>query len=726
MLSKTFLGILAVLCSTALAKATTPAAPTDADILSKMDGCANAYGKLKASLFDPIQEVYRDVEHQTQWIYHKRLATMFQGMDPNTVHSLFTEIGESDFNDVFHAAMSGYVRNSDGTPLNEMQTRFLIDLHDFVIDSQGVFWKSKEKEQLLVAIREELNAIDRRNTGEAVRLEDIGDHTENAMVKAEEAVLTRGVHDTSFGKKGELRPKYTPMYKWGISWDPVIRFIWSVYPRVAKVIDFMAQIRVRMQHAFQIDRVVIDAGLQRADDLHFNNDELVRLKYLLANTGTQIADARKDIQDLFGHELSATNPLKPNDIHYYRLAKNADNYEAGKEYVRDQIAGESDLDRMREVIDSARERKKLPKSTPEDFVDNELRFRHMQYDREAGTTQRRHHAALSRDTSVNFTVNYSWTVLYTETITETKTRTVSDGNGGTKTETYTESRTGAIWTESFNDSVTRVPSYRHVLTNSYDTSPGPTHAPYRSGPSGGSVSGMVMSSGTTSTPGLDQIIHDTQPLRLRETPYWNFLQQKQDELYAMIENHADLFKIEKEKDRDAAFSERKQALLAKKEELKLQLGNFTPYTQWRSNQVQKQWHNDVFRDFQLRNDTLVARYENLIKFYDIYEEQVNRREKYTPQLRIEYRAPNYTEPLAIMKKRMERDNWIKLIGGLTTLVGGGGGIWYSQQPASSTGNEPDPIFDDRDERRDEAVPEIPWKEEDFGLRDKELEELRNN
>ena len=640
-----------------------------------------------------------------------------RGLNPDIVHDLFSELNPDLFEEVFHAVMAGYVRNADGSPVSPMQERFLIDLHDFVIDTRGAPWKHEDKERRLVEILESLDEIDRRNTGQSPLPEDIGLRTEAAIDTNETAVVNRGVHETSRRKKDEVRPKYEPLFKWaGIRWDPLVRFIFAVYPRVKSVVDFTGEIRSRMQHAFLVDHVVIDMALKRKEELEFTPQELTALKFLLASTGTQVADARADISEVFGQELSATNPIDPAKVNYYDFANRAGKYQSANEYLRDQLAGEGDLDRAHTIINQARKRKGLEPRGVDDYAHDELRFRHMQYDREAGTTERRHGAALARPSSVNYDVHYEWEVHYKEYRNVTKTRRGEDGKGGTRTETYTEVEVVRTWVETIRGTVQRTPDYRSILRNDFDTSPGDTYVPERFA-IGGRINGTEISSRTTGTSGLREIEKATELVRERETPYWDHLAASQKSLYDWVAEHQSIYAEKDAAERGDFIVGRLKEVTAARQELIQRRDQYLPYTKWGQTEVLSQWSHDVYSEFSARNDTLLARYQNLIKYYDIYEEQLRRGGDHGRQIVIEYRKPDYSEPLSVMHRRMVRDNWIK---GILTMAGlVGGGYYYYQQSQNPSSQYQSPPSDDEESRREKGLPEI--SEEDFNLRDLELE-----
>jgi len=658
--------LLMLLTSLALASTNDPAVDDAAEDAK----CASHIALMVDNLYTLVQGVYQDIEAETQWIYWDRLGPIFRGLPPSNINRVFDSMSEQQFLSVYYANLRGDLR-INGNPLTTMQERFLQDLYDFgIVDAKSVFWKETDPERRLVAIRQALDEIDTRN-GTVVRLEDIGDRTETAVGLAEQALVTRGRHDTTRRQKDEPpRPSYSPMYrKFGITWDPLVRFIWSVYPRVNRGIAFTAQVRSRMQHAFLIDHVVIDAAIERGKELPFSQAELVALNYLLANTGTQIADAREDFKRVLGREPTVRDPITPNDINYYTISNNIEQtYNAHAEYVRDQKAGEDDLDRMHAVINAARSRLGLPPRRPDDYWPNELRFRHMQYDREVGTTERHHHRALDRATQVSYTVNYSWTVTYEKY--ENK-EVGKDENGKAKYEDVLVK----TWTETFSSRVSRTPSYRNILINEYDQSPGDTEAPFRGLKTYGTISDIK----TTGTVGLREIESATQGVRQSETAIWNSLVHYQHLLYQHIKNHNAL--IERAKTEGTAINPLLAELQQSRADLEKIVTEFDAYRGWSASQVRSQWKNDVLQDFHARNDRLAARYRNLIKFYDIYEEQLRswKTKAQGTQLEILYSTPNFRADLEVMRKRMIRNliiKWTTSVGIAAATIGGV--IYYNE------------------------------------------------
>lgn len=88
--------------------------------------------------------------------------------------------------------------------------------------------------------------------------------------------------------------------------------------------------------------------------------------------------------------------------------------------------------------------------------------------------------------------------------------------------------------------------------------------------------------------------------------------------------------------------------------------------------------------------------------------------------------PDYTPRLEAPRKRMVRDNWIKGVGGSLIALGsiGGGAYWYNQpqNPGPTTQQQRQDQKEGNNIRPQAEMPE--WTEDDFGLRDMELEKFR--
>ncbi len=600
-----------------------------------------------------------DLDRESEWFYPGRLKEMVSSTDPKDLWKVFSEVSPEDLIELYHAMEGGYLKifddkNAEGRRPTKAEEQFIWDLYTFGIqDTDHGLWVGNTMQARAVAIQEKLNQI-YPEKGYDAGMEKASDDAIKAVNNTEKNLLTRAV-TTKDPQSGEKLP--------GTGWWKQLFF--PLNPRMKKVKAVNDTLRDELQHAQAVDEVILIATLQRAKELGLTPEQIQGMRWLIAQTAGQTAQVREKIAKIFGLELSHRDGEPVTALDPYAIYERAKDFDEKRDTREYQIHGERELDRMEATINQARKKLGQGSRPMSDFFDKELQIRHIEMDRRTPEARDAHNETLHRNSSEHFVKHYEWTEI--ETYTETET--VSDGNGGTTTQVVMKTRT-----VTKSGSTDHYPTYSEILSGEIDTS-----APQGSLTNPGSVRAAAQ-----------DILERSAPTRKIEQPYWYSVHNIESGLLNHIENHASTLE-----GGDKTIKPAIQELEAWRKDLEKELPGLKKYAESSEKVAMGRWNGEDFQDFQDRTRRLIQRYQTVMRYLDIYTEQLRRKEAV---LTLPYVNPEYPEQFSVLEKKHFNATVIKTLGALGILGGIGGGVYAYNQGAWPF-NQGDGGDDDEEKKR---------------------------
>lgn len=592
----------------------------------------------------------KSLERGTGFFYWGRARVAIEATPSEVLEETFKKMSKKDLEELFWAVKSGT------TKATKEEEKMLDELWHMVDDlGDHTFWGPTTNRS--VAIRDALRLHDAKlgfsgDPAFAAQLQDA------ALGKTEVEILARALGEHQKNAK----------YANSKFFDRLVRFFSPHYDKVNAVIATNNSIRRRLQKMYVIDKPALEAIPKYRQTLGLTDAEVKELQNQLSDTAAQLSEARKDVESLYGREVSSDKPLPEAEIRIRDLAKKATSLGSHDKEKDLTAVSEADMDVIDKVIGKAWNRSKetvtgMPVSEKHDV---HLQIRNPQYRRE--TPQRR--AAYMNVTEARspsqaeYEVETSWTVTVnheepkTRQVQKTTTTTNDKGETETTTEWVTEHYTD-YYTSTYSmsrDDILKA-RYEEALRNNVrpddhigDIPSLPTaqlRGSYAVSASNGSPSVSLTSRGSSQ---VQRILSDASAARATEKPYRDLIAAATSQVDSITnETYQAALKV------PGGAKKILGELEAQEQALKASRAKLVGYQGLDTAAVQAQWRYDKPNDFKDRNQMMLQRFDHMITRVVHLAEQIRRE---SPSLVIEYTLPTYEPQLQQLKAIKEKNQKI--------------------------------------------------------------------
>lgn len=411
----------------------------------------------------------------------------------------------------------------------------------------------------------------------------------------------------------------------------VQRFWSPQYFHVSKILNFFNWIRSSTDRIEEVGST-LRTVLNQAKELKLADAEvnLINEKYNIL-TVEQRKKLRKISEDLFGQDIFTGGYQSTGGIRLKQLAKKISNANVADDIAAKALVINSEMafDLVHKAINDSLVKQKKPARTLADYYPTELKVRHEEYDRK----EKLHHGGyllhLSAETKESVHVSYKWD--------ETEVEVYTDADGKTKTRTKVVTYYGSgKFNILYSDIIV------HKLTN---YQPGSS---FERGRSGAEI---------VSVDGLENVAARVDKLMKKEGLAYKKLKVYEGRIKKWIEEkHIHVLA------QSGSQPQSLESYLAEISAARSSLNEFRnalmAYAEMSREEVLKQWPKDNYEHFQLRMKELNGAAGYLLALYDIYQEQV-RRKQY--ELVITPDLPDYS-------KELNKLRWA-LIGNIGAKIG---------------------------------------------------------
>jgi len=537
------------------------------------------------------------------------LRRLFLNAKPEDIHAMFQLIPKSDLEAMYASAQKKDIQLTDD------QMRRFTALMQFVgTDRHNTLW---DKDGAIRALH--THHADFRPPGHQVSLGGSIGGLDTSTLTSLEAELMRVA-------SGQTSPRFrrAGIFK---------RLFYPQYYQMKRILTFFNWIRHNLDHVEEVGGLLNEV-MHHGKELALDQSQIEIIKQLHEEmTIKQRARVRALVEKIIGQDIFTGGFQGTGTISLYDLAQkiNAaelpDSWEDG-EFVQE---AERALAKMSEVLNDARKKIGKPKRLENDFFDSELKVYHRMHNFKADRAEGFYGTLLNQYSDTKLYVEYKWTEI------EIETETYTDSNGKTQTRTKTKTVTkygSGDFRPTFNDIILHGLSTFEV------------GASFDRGHSGATI---------TSVTGLSALKSETSRVHKREYGYYATSYNLEQAIDTKIaEQHLNVV-MNPEK------------IPAYVEELKKDLNSVIAlvkelegYLKWESNRVSGQWLRDRYEHFQMRNKQLLRMTHHLKEHYEIYIEQVLRKQV---ELVITPDMPDYSKEMGWLKFWMVT-NYINAAAGL--------------------------------------------------------------
>lgn len=606
--------------------------------------------EIYSTLFAHSELAMKSLEKGTGFFYWGRARVALEATPSDVLEQTFKKMSKKDLEELFWAVKSGTAKAT------REEEKMLDELWHMVDDlGDHTFWGPTTNRS--VAIRDALRLHDAKlgfsgDPAFAAQLQDA------ALGKTDVEILARALGEHQKNAK----------YANSKFFDRLVRFFSPHYDKVNAVIATNNSIRRRLQKMYVIDKPALEAIPKYRQTLGLTDEEVKELQNQLSDTAAQLSDARKDIENLYGREVSSDKPLPEAEIRIRDLAKKAVSLGSAEKEKDLTAISEADMDTIDRVIGRAWNRSKetmagMPVSEKHDV---HLQVRNPQYRRE--TPQKR--AAYLNVTEIrspsrsNYQVETTWTVTVKHE--EPKTRLVPKTTTTVNSKGETEQKTEMVL-ENYIDEYTTTyemsrkdilnARYEEALKNGVRPSdhindlpslpPAERRGAWAVDADNGPPSVKLTTVGEQQ---VQSILADASSARATEKPYRDLIAAATSQVDSITnESYQAALKVPGGAKKILGELEaQEQALKASRAKLDGYLGS-DPAA------VQAQWRHDKPGDFKDRNQMMIQRFDHMITRVAHLAEQVRRE---SPSLVIEYTLPTYEPQLQQLRAIKEKNQKI--------------------------------------------------------------------
>ncbi len=623
---------------------------------------------LYQDLWQHSVKAMKSQEKTTTYFYWGRARLAIEATPPEKLAEIFKKMSKSDLENLFWGVKAGDIKATRD------EEKMIEELWHMVDDlGEKPFWGPAPDRAY--AIQQALRAHDAKLTysGNPAFAAEL---TDQALGKTELEMLARAMGEH------ERNAKY-PNSKF---FDRIVRFFSPHYDKVKDVLSTNNSIRRRLQTMYEADRPALDAIAKYEKDLKLSSGELRDLQAQASDTAGLLSEARKDIEALYGREVSTSEPLPEAEIRIRELAKRAASLGSGKKETELRNLSESDMDTIDRVIGTAWDRTKgtttgMPLSEKHDV---HLQIRNPQYRRE--TPERRAaYLGVTKPRSPNqseYDVVTEWvvTVKHEEPKTRQVPKPVYNEKGeqtGTKMETehYTDYY-DTTYTMNRDDQLRA--RYEEVLQNSVNPSDHVSDLPalptaQKRGAYAVSASNGEPYIDSYSTDQVSRILQNGSTARSSETPYRDRIAAA-TKLVDAVTNETYKVALKEPGGAKKILGE----FEAEEKRLRAARAELASYQATDASRIRSQWSSDKEKDFRDRNQQMLNRFDHMITRISHAAEQVRRE---TPSLEIEHTLPGYDAQMARLKEIRDKNRRIirnTAIGSAATGVGTAGVVYREE------------------------------------------------
>lgn len=621
-------------------------------------------------IFDNNKGILKDHDKGTSAFYPGRTIRAFESTSADDLVRIFTPekggLSHKNFDDMYWSIKSGEMH------VNNKHADFIDDIHHMLDDNGPFLWKKENKVfHILEALRksdDRWGMIKGRNASAL--------STEKALSLTEKNVIDRAL--------GEHLGKHFDNRKW---YHGVRNYFSPHYHRVLKISDVNNTFRKRLQLAYKADEPFDHAlgALRKNKEYKFEPIHNRDFRTKIGDTGNELADIRTDIKNVYGEELTILKPQLAKDISVNAINNRITKLEisANKDYSDEfeklYQRSNGDLD----LLEGHMKKAYLGKDEffpTKDLNDSHLQIRHRWHG--ALTDNKRTHynndIYTKKPLNPDYDVTTRWTVTVTHMKTEIKTRSVSDGKGGSRTETYTETK---VWTSSYSRSrADTIPARTGEVLDNQVTPRISDLPPLPSAQTRGAHA-VSASNGTpritdVNMRQVNRIMESGKTARQIEDPYRKVISNTE----AMIEDLQNRYL-----DKILGIRAKKEKALKRIDKeidkQQFQVSHLREKLKLNEAEVKAIWKDDKFQDHQIRINNLLARSDHMIQRLRFTREQVLR--EHTTLL-PDYKIPDHGPEFARLEEIHNRYRSQQAIAaGSTALVGVGAGaelIYAEENP----------------------------------------------
>lgn len=647
------------------------------------------------SVYDSKKELLKDFEKGTTAFYPGRTIRAFEVTPPKKIAEIFDPkrggMSRDDFEEMYWSIKSGEIK------VTPQQGDFIDDIRHIIDDQGPIFWKEGLSDEVLGNhILTSLRKTD-KEWGLALGRDASAVATDKALVLQEKGIIDRALGE-HLGRKFENTG----------FWTGVQNFVFPHYHGVKDIVETNNTLRKRLQLSYKADEPFehtlsnIAKNPERRADYDFDDNGVAFLETKLGDTAVEVDAVRKDIRAVYDKQLSITDPNRPEDINIRLVSKrirenergSGESFEARFSALYDR--SNRDLDQLEGKLNSAYRGTRedggyVPTS---DLNDTHLQIRHRKHGERTVARAQTYKSDIYRKTPRNadYRADYEWTVTthHTRQVQKQRqvrrSRQVSDGNGGQRTEYYTE-------TETYYETETKT-TYRterrsaqiparvgEVLDNRVtpresDLPPlpyaSPDPAPFGAGWSSSASNGSP-SIYAHDTAKVARIMESGREARRIEQPMRTSMRSSE----SLIDDIQTKYKTQiqnKDEAREGALNQL-QSEIDKNITLR---DNIRQRLQADQREVTGIWRDDSLNQYKVRNENMLSRVDNMLDRLRYTREQITRNAE---TLEVPYRTPDHSRDLARLKEIHDKYRRRQMAMGGATAVGGAAvaaDVWYGE------------------------------------------------
>jgi hypothetical protein len=418
-----------------------------------------------------------------------------------------------------------------------------------------------------------------------------------------------------------------------------------------RIVTFNDQVRLRLEHLDGL-RSLIEAEFAEEAQLgaKFQKEDLERIQGILTQVQHERRGVISDLERAYGQDITTGGVIViPKDIDIYVIAENIKKKNLVQSDQNGSFVQNSEglIKELNDIFQAARKRSGLPDRTEWDMHAVELRIRHLKFLRESIDADAKWDSVMAKGSGHKVFLEYHWTE------TEVYTVTVSDGKGGTRTETRTRqvTRYGSSYVEV---------SYREILEDRLSE--------YE-------ISNLVTVGGQTvtidSVSGKEKILSGSQEMAGLEKDLYQTSALLSYVSTQLTEHHKIL--LESEVSREILAKELQEA-----ENLRVQvietIERLESHAQKTDSQILKVWSGDSPQHFRVRNEALKKALINLREYLETYQVQLNGKEF---ELTVQADVMDHTADFRILKFKAFAQYTLQ---GVTALGTGALSLHYFTDP----------------------------------------------
>ena len=647
---------------------------------AKIDkGCA-AVALQVQDLLKPVEGLLKDAEKGKTAMYWGRLRNTFEAVDNKVLESVVQKIKAEDLEPIFWAIKSGEVK------VNRVTEEFFEHLYHFTDDaSRAEIWASKDP---VFAIKTKLRERDAMAgfSGEPTVAAEL---SEQAMRVSESQIIARVVGETMRGAKYENS-------KW---YDGVRNFFSPLHDRLETVIKANNDIRKSFQIMYKADEPVTDALSRYGAEV--SEGSLAEIRGLVTDTSTRLAESRKNMQTIYGKELSAGAPLKEADVKIREIAKRASNFlKAGGDAKGNTLAAGKDMDRLGEIIEGVWKDKHANDAK---WIKEKNLEVHPEYgyyrpagdlhptDLQIQNPKMRGETSSLRDAYYNTTqgnvpkkAEYETVVSWNDNVTYTWSETKKRLKPGTNEEedyleffskTFSKSRNRPNTLEaSFEEALVNkvTPDLDRARINDFSTAGMdltdiPKDAAALKTQTGKEFSYIDENA-------IGKILESAKDARVAERPYRETINEVAGRVNGISNSE---YQALLAKSDDASLKVMRKQFDSDRAKLVQLKGKLDEYVKTDQATIAKQWKDDKPEIFKDRNREMKDRVDHMIKRISYFDEQVARKQS---SLELELKTQDYSKQLEPLKQIRDRNQKIVITGAVVGGTGAAAGAAYAWIP----------------------------------------------